>query len=369
VQVALTPKFAPGGGPGAAGEPAAVRAAKEPAVAAAKAPRRPRKPTKPFSPAAAAARPPKGHTSPAAAAAAGKCCTQCGATKTPQWREGPLGPKTLCNACGVKRVRAARAAAEGRTRGAPRPAKKSKRASAAAPKAGKRAAAHAAALILAAVQEREALDSDDGGHGTPGGRRGSEEREEMTTWNPPAGPAAPGPVAAAVGEGAAAALGLVTMSVSQDLVEASHREQVRFAGLVEAPSVSRPFAAHPAFGAGALPPGGLLALPAPFLGPHLAQLHAAAAAPPAAAAGGGVEALQEAAGAAARNAAIAEAAVAAVAQVLALKQAVALHARAEAQLAAQRFLEAQALEARAPTPPPADASGAPDPPAKRARLA
>ena len=34
-----------------------------------------------------------------------------------------------------------------------------------------------------------------------------------------------------------------------------------------------------------------------------------------------------------------------------------------------RALEAQALEARAPTPPPADASGAPDPPAKRARLA
>ena len=25
-----------------------------------------------------------------------KCCTKCGATKTPQWREGPLGPKTLC---------------------------------------------------------------------------------------------------------------------------------------------------------------------------------------------------------------------------------------------------------------------------------
>eukprot|EP00884_Botryococcus_braunii_P014679 jgi/Botrbrau1/23211/Bobra.0041s0055.1 len=31
-----------------------------------------------------------------------KACTTCGTTKTPQWREGPLGPKTLCNACGVK---------------------------------------------------------------------------------------------------------------------------------------------------------------------------------------------------------------------------------------------------------------------------
>lgn len=39
----------------------------------------------------------------AAAAAAGKVkmCMQCGTTKTPQWREGPLGPKTLCNACGM----------------------------------------------------------------------------------------------------------------------------------------------------------------------------------------------------------------------------------------------------------------------------
>lgn len=49
-----------------------------------------------------------------AQAAALKACMQCGATKTPQWREGPLGPKTLCNACGVKRVRALKAIAEGR---------------------------------------------------------------------------------------------------------------------------------------------------------------------------------------------------------------------------------------------------------------
>lgn len=29
-------------------------------------------------------------------------CTHCETTKTPQWREGPRGPKTLCNACGVR---------------------------------------------------------------------------------------------------------------------------------------------------------------------------------------------------------------------------------------------------------------------------
>ncbi|KAA8544060.1 hypothetical protein F0562_021763 [Nyssa sinensis] len=31
-----------------------------------------------------------------------KKCTHCAVTKTPQWREGPMGPKTLCNACGVR---------------------------------------------------------------------------------------------------------------------------------------------------------------------------------------------------------------------------------------------------------------------------
>uniref|UniRef100_A0A2P2LDR0 GATA-type domain-containing protein n=2 Tax=Rhizophora mucronata TaxID=61149 RepID=A0A2P2LDR0_RHIMU len=29
-------------------------------------------------------------------------CTHCEVTETPQWREGPMGPKTLCNACGVR---------------------------------------------------------------------------------------------------------------------------------------------------------------------------------------------------------------------------------------------------------------------------
>ncbi|KAL2557465.1 GATA transcription factor 11 [Forsythia ovata] len=31
-----------------------------------------------------------------------KKCTHCEVIKTPQWREGPMGPKTLCNACGVR---------------------------------------------------------------------------------------------------------------------------------------------------------------------------------------------------------------------------------------------------------------------------
>jgi hypothetical protein len=29
-------------------------------------------------------------------------CSHCGVQKTPQWRAGPEGAKTLCNACGVR---------------------------------------------------------------------------------------------------------------------------------------------------------------------------------------------------------------------------------------------------------------------------
>ena len=30
-----------------------------------------------------------------------KTCTECGTQRTPMWRNGPAGPKSLCNACGV----------------------------------------------------------------------------------------------------------------------------------------------------------------------------------------------------------------------------------------------------------------------------
>lgn len=35
-------------------------------------------------------------------ASIGRRCQHCGVDKTPQWRAGPMGPKTLCNACGVR---------------------------------------------------------------------------------------------------------------------------------------------------------------------------------------------------------------------------------------------------------------------------
>lgn len=44
------------------------------------------------------------HNSPASSTATSDArrCTHCASEKTPQWRTGPLGPKTLCNACGVR---------------------------------------------------------------------------------------------------------------------------------------------------------------------------------------------------------------------------------------------------------------------------
>jgi len=29
-------------------------------------------------------------------------CVTCGRTDSPEWRKGPQGPKTLCNACGLR---------------------------------------------------------------------------------------------------------------------------------------------------------------------------------------------------------------------------------------------------------------------------
>ncbi|KAK6144007.1 hypothetical protein DH2020_020827 [Rehmannia glutinosa] len=35
-----------------------------------------------------------------------KVCKSCGVNNTPLWRKGPDGPQTLCNACGLKHLRA-----------------------------------------------------------------------------------------------------------------------------------------------------------------------------------------------------------------------------------------------------------------------
>ena len=55
----------------------------------------------PLAPTAAnAAAPPQDDAEPVPCA--GKVCANCLTQKTPLWRNGPLGPKTLCNACGVR---------------------------------------------------------------------------------------------------------------------------------------------------------------------------------------------------------------------------------------------------------------------------
>ncbi|XP_020585085.1 putative GATA transcription factor 22 [Phalaenopsis equestris] len=38
-----------------------------------------------------------------------RVCSDCSTTKTPLWRSGPLGPKSLCNACGIKQMKARKA--------------------------------------------------------------------------------------------------------------------------------------------------------------------------------------------------------------------------------------------------------------------
>ncbi|KAF3793307.1 putative GATA transcription factor 22 [Nymphaea thermarum] len=40
-----------------------------------------------------------------------RTCVDCNTTKTPLWRSGPLGPKSLCNACGIRHHKARRARA------------------------------------------------------------------------------------------------------------------------------------------------------------------------------------------------------------------------------------------------------------------
>ncbi|QCD99118.1 GATA-binding protein [Vigna unguiculata] len=41
-----------------------------------------------------------------------RVCSDCNTTTTPLWRSGPKGPKSLCNACGIRQRKARRAMAE-----------------------------------------------------------------------------------------------------------------------------------------------------------------------------------------------------------------------------------------------------------------
>ncbi|KAJ1442801.1 Zinc finger, GATA-type [Sesbania bispinosa] len=41
-----------------------------------------------------------------------RVCSDCNTSSTPLWRSGPMGPKSLCNACGIRQRKARRAMAE-----------------------------------------------------------------------------------------------------------------------------------------------------------------------------------------------------------------------------------------------------------------
>ncbi|KAJ9183824.1 hypothetical protein P3X46_007631 [Hevea brasiliensis] len=47
-----------------------------------------------------------------------RVCADCNTTKTPLWRSGPRGPKSLCNACGIRQRKARRAMAAAQAGGA-----------------------------------------------------------------------------------------------------------------------------------------------------------------------------------------------------------------------------------------------------------
>eukprot|EP00850_Spirogloea_muscicola_P022618 SM000304S11840 [mRNA] locus=s304:112456:113481:+ [translate_table: standard] len=69
--------------------------------------------------AACTGRPLHGHCRPPAAplsavedgSKALRVCAHCGTTKTPLWRNGPPGPKSLCNACGIRHKKLGKKAA------------------------------------------------------------------------------------------------------------------------------------------------------------------------------------------------------------------------------------------------------------------
>lgn len=46
-----------------------------------------------------------------------RVCSDCNTTTTPLWRSGPRGPKSLCNACGIRQRKARRAMAAAATNG------------------------------------------------------------------------------------------------------------------------------------------------------------------------------------------------------------------------------------------------------------
>ncbi|KAL7237597.1 hypothetical protein ACSBR2_003826 [Camellia fascicularis] len=86
-----------------------------------------------------------------------KCCADCKTTKTPLWRGGPAGPKSLCNACGI-RYRKKRSAMVGLNKA---PEKRKERSSTSTSSAATATAAAAAAT----AKNKTSSSSGDNGKG------------------------------------------------------------------------------------------------------------------------------------------------------------------------------------------------------------
>ena len=320
--------------------------------------KRSRKPPKPFSPNDMYSN----VSAKVQVSTAGKSCSQCGATKTPQWREGPLGPKTLCNACGVKRVRAARAAMEGRMR----MAKASKTSKASVEEVsttrrrakGKSKAARAAAFILAAIEEQQQERPSAMAVDEATTSQSDDCSAEEIQFIPPKPPMSP--ISAVIGEGGIAALGLMSMSLPAEVVQKSINAQLEAHRAKSAAKAPQETAGETNNAAvvetkkeqslqvqqqemGKATTSGFQKLNGSGTADTLTQASQGNAArngkqmsSPERRQRIQLEDLQNQAAEAAKHAYAADAAVAAVAQVLAIKQAVALKARAEASAAAQR---------------------------------
>ncbi len=55
------------------------------------------------------------------------CCARCGTSRTPERRNGPQGPKTLCNRCGLAHERMRRRRLEEKRRARPSPEEEARR--------------------------------------------------------------------------------------------------------------------------------------------------------------------------------------------------------------------------------------------------
>ncbi|PWZ17688.1 GATA transcription factor 12 [Zea mays] len=96
--VVLPPPPSPGSPPSAAISPSESGSGTAALAFPARKPSKPAKKKEAPSPSP----PPVPNNAAAAGAGEGRRCLHCETDKTPQWRTGPLGPKTLCNACGVR---------------------------------------------------------------------------------------------------------------------------------------------------------------------------------------------------------------------------------------------------------------------------